>query len=97
VHCAGDVAELYPAAIEALVLNVSAVLLPEAVFLRSLVILYCFGPYVLGKGEPTQSATGGVCVYSASVASQTPLVDGYLRVSLRHCESEKCGSCKELS
>lgn len=49
-NCAGDVAELYPAAIEAVILNLSAVLLPEAVFLRSLVILYCFGPYVLGKG-----------------------------------------------
>ncbi|KIJ61002.1 hypothetical protein HYDPIDRAFT_116510, partial [Hydnomerulius pinastri MD-312] len=45
----GDVTELYPTAIEALVLNLSAVLLPEAVFIRSLVILYCFGPYVLGK------------------------------------------------
>ncbi|KAF9224488.1 hypothetical protein BS17DRAFT_76945 [Gyrodon lividus] len=45
----GDVAELYPTAIEALVLNLSAVLLPEAIFIRSLVILYCFGPYVLGK------------------------------------------------
>lgn len=31
---AGDVAELYPVAIEALVLNISAVLLPEALFLR---------------------------------------------------------------
>ncbi|KAG8218204.1 hypothetical protein J3R82DRAFT_3765 [Butyriboletus roseoflavus] len=40
----GDVAELYPGAIEALV-----VLLPEAMFLRSLVILYCSGPYVFGK------------------------------------------------
>ncbi|KIJ05162.1 hypothetical protein PAXINDRAFT_21559 [Paxillus involutus ATCC 200175] len=45
----GDVAELYPTAIEAVVLNLSAVLLPEAMFIRSLVILYCFGPCVLGK------------------------------------------------
>ncbi|KAG6374875.1 hypothetical protein JVT61DRAFT_3364 [Boletus reticuloceps] len=44
----GDVAELYPEAIEA-VLSVGAVLWPEAVLVRSLVILYCFGPYVLGK------------------------------------------------
>ncbi|KAF8131026.1 hypothetical protein EV363DRAFT_192798 [Boletus edulis] len=44
----GDVAELYPEAIEAL-LSVGAVLWPEAVLVRSLVILYCFGPYVLGK------------------------------------------------
>lgn len=90
-------AELYPAAIEALVLNVSPVLLPEAGSLRSLVILYCFGTHVLGKGEPSWSATGGVCVYSASVASQTPLVNGYLRASLRLCESEKRELCKVFS
>ncbi|KAF8844776.1 hypothetical protein BDN67DRAFT_877947, partial [Paxillus ammoniavirescens] len=41
----GDVAEIYPTVIEAVVLNLSAVLLPEAMFIRSLVILYCFGPY----------------------------------------------------
>ena len=62
-YCAGDVAELYPAAIEALVLNLSAVLLPEAVFLRSLVIMYCLGPYVLGRGESGHFAQGGACIY----------------------------------
>ncbi|KIJ08010.1 hypothetical protein PAXINDRAFT_18822 [Paxillus involutus ATCC 200175] len=45
----GDVAELHPTVLEADVLNPNAVLLPEAMFIRSLVILYCFGPYVLGK------------------------------------------------
>ncbi|KIJ11461.1 hypothetical protein PAXINDRAFT_15673 [Paxillus involutus ATCC 200175] len=47
----GDVAELHPTVLEADVLNPNAVLLPEAMFIRSLVILYCFGPYVLGKHE----------------------------------------------
>ena len=67
VYCAGDVAELYPGAIEVLVLNISAVLLPEAVFLRSLVILYCSGPYVLGKGELSHLANDSVLGYLAPV------------------------------
>ena len=64
MYCIGDVAELYPSAVEAFVLNVSAIILPEAVFLRSLVILYCCGPYALGQGEPHQSAKGGTCLFS---------------------------------
>lgn len=77
IYCTGDVAELYPAAIEALVLNLSALLLPEAVFLRSLVILYCFGPYVLGKGEPlTWAKSWGSCLLDLRVV--TDAVSGWL-------------------
>lgn len=45
----GDIAELYPTAIEVVVLNLSAVLLPEAGFTSWLLILYFFGPYGIGK------------------------------------------------
>lgn len=46
----GDVAELYPAAVQALVLSLSAVLLPETMVLP-MFMLYSLGPHVLGEGE----------------------------------------------